>query len=226
VINKAIVALGGDAYLKVFDMKQEGRGFGFHQGASTGVGAPFTRYYQYPDKERYEYFKDGDWVIIRVGDKGYDITWRGTREEDKESLAAYNRRRQYALDRVLREWTNNPKTALFYDGVTIADTKQVHKITLISPENLNVTIYIDTRTYLPVRKSYTYRDPLYKEIRDEGELYDMYRVIQGVNTPFRITRVVNDQITSQIFLKTVSYNVGTGDAMFKVGEVKYDKLKR
>ena len=225
VIRKTIIALGGDAYLKVFDLKQEGRGFGFSKGASTGVGAPFVRYYQYPDKERWEYFKDGEWVIIRVGDQGYDTTWRGTREEDPQSLAAYNRRRQYALDRVLRQWAFDPKTAFFYDGQTMMDTKQVHKIVMVSPENLSVILYIDVRTDLPVRKSYSFRDE-YRDLKEESELFDMYRVIQGINTPFRYTRMLGADITSQIFMKVVSYNVGAGDAIFKPKEINYNKLKR
>src|SRR5215468_1705498 len=70
IIAKTIAAMGGQPYLTYVDFKQEGRGFGFYQGSSVGVGVPFTRFYSYPDKERYKVFKEGEWVIIQNSDKG------------------------------------------------------------------------------------------------------------------------------------------------------------
>src|SRR4029453_6168449 len=118
-------------YLTFVDFKQEGRGFGFYQGSSVGVGVPFTRFYSYPDKERYEFFKEGEGVIIHNGDKGYETTFRGTRPEDAKDNADYNRRRQYTLDVVLRGWAQDSKTAFFYDGESIAETRPVYKVTLM-----------------------------------------------------------------------------------------------
>lgn len=226
VLLRTIQALGGEAYTKVIDMKLQARGFGFYRGSSTGVGVPFTRYYQFPDKERYEYFKEGDWVIIRDGDQGWEITFRGTRAEDPKSLAAYNRRRPFTLENLLRVWLNDSKTALFYDGKTIMDTKEVHKITLINGKNQNVVLYINAQNYLPVRKTFSYRDPELGGLTEEAELYDMFRVIQGVNTPFRFTRMVNGEITAQQFLNTVTYNSGIGSAIFNPGQLNYNKMRK
>src|SRR5512140_623360 len=70
-IDKMIVALGGDAYLNIQDMTQEGRTYGFSHGESSG-GAPFWRFYKWPDKERLELTKQRDWIIIHNGDKGWE----------------------------------------------------------------------------------------------------------------------------------------------------------
>jgi hypothetical protein len=226
IIQKTIQAMGGQAYLTFVDFKQQGRGFGFYQGASVGVGAPFTRFYFYPDKERYEFFKDGDWVIIHNGDKGYETTFRGSREEDKEANAEYNRRRQYMLDVVLRGWAQDPKTAFFYDGTTIAETRPVHKITLMNSQNQNVTLYINQNTFLPVKKSYTWRDPEYKEISEESELFDNWRTVKGIATPHLYTRTLNGEMNSQRFIRSVTYNTGAGDAIYKPPPMDYDKLKK
>src|SRR5438270_11361861 len=51
VVAKCIQALGGDAYLNINDIQQEGRGYGFYQNAPTGIGVPYWRFYRYPDKE-------------------------------------------------------------------------------------------------------------------------------------------------------------------------------
>lgn len=214
ILTQSIAALGGEAYLKVFDMKQTGRGYGFYRNEPAGVGISFTRYYQYPDRERYEYFKGAEWVIIRVGDEGYETTFRGSRKEDAKDVAEHNRRRRYALDVVLRQWLADPKTAFFYEGVTLSGPKQVHQVSLLSGDNRNVTLFIDTRTLLPVEKKYQWRDPQTRQIQEESELFDEYRVVQGIQTPFKVTRTKNGEIASQRFLRTVEYNVGVGNAMF------------
>jgi hypothetical protein len=226
VIQKTIQAMGGQAYLSFVDFKQEGRGFGFYRGASTGVGAPFTRYYAYPDKERYEFFKDGEWVIIHNGDQGYETTFRGSRLEDKEAHAEYNRRRQYTLDVVLRGWAQDPRTAFFFDGTTIAETRPVYQITLMNANNQNVTLFINSNTYLPVKKSYTWRDPEYKEMAEESELFDNWRTVQGIATAHLYTRTLNGEMNSQRFIKSVTYNTGAGDAIYTPPVLKYDKLKK
>src|SRR4051812_29438041 len=94
-LDRSIEALGGRAYLSFFDMDQQGRGFGFYQNTPQGVGVPYERKFRYPDKERYEFLKKHDWILIHNGDKGYETTFRGTREEDPKDLANYLRRRQY-----------------------------------------------------------------------------------------------------------------------------------
>src|SRR5437879_11133425 len=118
VIEQCIKALGGNAYLNYIDLDQQGRGYGFYQNAPQGVGVPYERKYRYPDKERYEFLKKHDWILIHNGDKGYETTFRGTREEDPKDLANYSRRRQYSMEYVLREWIKAPGTAFFYAGTT------------------------------------------------------------------------------------------------------------
>ena len=214
LVLKSITALGGDFYTKIFEMKQTGRGFGFYHNEATGVGVPFTRLYQYPDKDRYEYLKSGEWVVLFVGDQGYETTFRGSRLVEPKDLADYNRRRQYSLDIVLRQWVPDAKTAYFYEGTTLIGPRQVHQVTLMSKDNLSETLFIDAKTYLPVQKQYSWRDPETKQMQEEQELYDEYRLQQNVQTPFRITRMKNGEISSQRFLKTVEYNTGIGDRPF------------
>ncbi len=224
ILDQCIKALGGNAYLSVRDIKQTGRGYGFHNNASTGVGIAFTRYYLYPDKERTELLKD--WIVIHTGDKGFETTFRGTKEEDPKDLANYVRRRQYALDFVLRDWLKQPGTALFYDGPTIAETKEVHKVTLINARNVGVSLYINAKNFLPVKKTYTYRDPDDNELSEESEIYDNYRPTQGIMTPFNVTRTRNGEMSSQRFLREVIYNSGLADSLFAPPPLHYDRLKK
>lgn len=226
LIQQSIQALGGPAYLRIKDVRQQGRGYGFDRtGASRGIGVPFDRSYQYFDKERYDFFRDGDWVIIHTGDKGYETTYHGTREQDPEEIADYLRRKEFTLERVLLEWVADPKTAYFYEGETIAETKRVHQISLMNNANQSVTLYLDLKTLLPVKKTYTWRNVEMREMWEESEMYDNYRLIDGVQTPFLLTGTRNGKMYSQRFLKTVIYNNGFPDSQFVPPTVNFGRKK-
>src|SRR5580658_4005288 len=54
LLDQAIQALGGPAYLSVHDMEQQGRTYSFHHGSATTGGVLFWRFVEYPDRERIE----------------------------------------------------------------------------------------------------------------------------------------------------------------------------
>jgi hypothetical protein len=226
VIDKCIKALGGDAYLNIKDIEQEGRGYGFYHNAPAGVGVLYWRDYKYPDKERYEFTKKRDWIIIHNGDKGYEVTYRGSRPEAAKDHETYERRRHYALDFVLREWVHQAGAAFFYEGTTVVGPKTVHQVTIMDAQNQGVTLFIDADSFLPVKKSYTWRDPQYKEMDREEELYDEYRLEQDLPTPHVITRMLNKEMTSQRFITNVKYNSGLSDSVFVPPTLNYDRMKK
>lgn len=224
VLDTMIQALGGQAYLNIQDISQEGRTYSFHLGQPNSVGVLFWRFYRYPDKDRIELTKKRDVVYVYNGDKGYEITYKGTALEDPKDLADYLRRREYALDFVLRKWLNEPGVALFYEGKTVADQKPADQVTIMNARNLGVTIFVDANTHLPVKKSFSWRDPTDKERNVEDEVYDNYRLVQGVTTPFSITRFYNGDMSNQRFLNSVSYNQNSADSLFDV-TATYDPKK-
>ena len=58
-----------------------------------------------------------DLVLIHNGDKGYEISYKGTAAQDKIDLQNYLRRRQHSIEWIFRKWMNDPTVALFYDGL-------------------------------------------------------------------------------------------------------------
>jgi hypothetical protein len=57
-------------------------------------------------------------------------------------------------------------------------------------------------------------------------MYDRYRVIQGIQTPFQITRSRNGEIFGQKFLTSMTYNPGLGDSEFAIPAINYDRTKK
>jgi len=88
----------------------------------------------------------------------------------------------------------------------MAERHLADQITAISAGNEAVTILMDTQTHLPMRRTFEWRDPIYKDKNLDAEEYDDYHVFDGLPTAFTITRFKNDDMTRQYFLDHVSYN--------------------
>ena len=224
VLDQMIAALGGQGYLTYQSKEEEGRLYSFYHGETNGAGAPYWRFWKAPDKERLELSSKRDWVIIHNGDQGYEITFRGTALEDKNQHAEYLVRRPYALETVLRQWLNAPGTRLLYEGSTIAADHPADLVTVMNAANESVTLAVDTDTHLPLQKRYTIRDPKLDFRRNEVEVYANWHLVQGIQTPYTVTRFSNDEMTAQRFIHAVTYNVQVGDDKFNA-TVTWDPTK-
>lgn len=228
LIDKAVQALGGQAYLTSQTKGEEGRWYALHHGKSAGPGVQYRQFSRFPDQDRLEIIRRGnvliplplvgiivvsrqvksqnDIVIIHNGDKGYEITYKGTAAQEPEDLKTHLRRRQHALDVVLRKWINDPTLEYFYDGLAIVDGKPTDHVTLLNNKNDAVSVYLDQSSHLPLKTSYSWRDPEDKQKNVEEEIYDNYRLVQGIWTPHSITRTFNGEMSHQRFINTARYN--------------------
>src|SRR5229473_2349870 len=214
VLDQTIQALGGSAYLNIQDMSQEGRNYSFYHGRPNSLGIVFWRFYKFPDKDLIELTKKRDVIYVYNGDKGYEITYKGTRAEDPKDVTDYLRRRKYALYLVLRKLLSEPGVALFYEGQTVAEAKTGDQVTVMNARNEGVTLYLDVADHLPVKKTFTWRDPTDKQRNVDDEVYDNYRVVQGIPTPYTVTRFYNGDMSGQRFMTSVNYNQGVSESQF------------
>jgi len=208
VIDKMIATMGGPAYLNLQDSYSEGRYGRFHNEVMVG-GAEYFRYWQWPDKDRWELTKQRDIVTLYLADKVYEVTFRGAtqlnpQKDDNVRLALV--RRHYALENILRVWLNAPGTALLDEGPSMAESRMAEKITIINANDEAVTLLVSTDTHLPVEKIFSLRDPQTRERDEEIEVYDNWKMMQGVNTPFSVLLKHNGQVARQQFLSSIAYN--------------------
>jgi len=217
LIDSAILALGGQAYLDVRNISQEGRTYSFHLGTPNSVGVLFWRFYEYPDRERVEVTKQRDVAYVYNGDAGFEVTYKGAKSMEAKDLNDFLRRRAHSLDWVLRKWINEPGVAYFYEGTTVAAQKPAEQVTILNTRNEGVTLYFDINTHLPIKKTFSWRDPADKQRNVEDEVWDNYRPVQGIMTPFSVSRYYNGDMSNQRFLNSVTYNQPLKEAMFDVG---------
>jgi hypothetical protein len=241
VLDKAIEALGGEAYLTYENRSEEGRYYPLYHGRTESTGIPYRYYVEYPDRDRFEviHTKDihvlpgtidiggvkvsnkFDIALIHNGDKGYEITYKGTAAQDKLDLENYLRRRRHSLEWVFRKWMRDPNVALFYVGLAVVDGKATDEVTLLNSQNDAVSAYIDQNTHYPVQISYSWRDPKDKQKNQEDEVYDSYKLVQGIWTPHSVTRYFNGETSQQRFISVAGYNLKLADSLFEA-DVTYD----
>jgi hypothetical protein len=219
LLSRAIQALGGKVYLSARTVRQQGRWYSFHQGNPKDAGNPFVRYVEFPDKERvdfyekYEKFKTAKWSVIHDGDAGYEVTFRGACLEDESQNDLYRHQRHYSLDQLLKSWLSDASTALLYDGPSIVGAREAEVVELINHDR-KAKLSLDGHTMLPIQSEYSWRDEKTKQVDTAQEQYDQYRVVDGIATPFKITRWRNGMMVNQQFLNEVSYEADLDDSLF------------
>jgi hypothetical protein len=88
------------------------------------------------------------------------------------------------------------------------------KITILTANNDAVTLDVDSATHLPLRRTFQWRNPQFNDFDEEQETYDDYHTIQGLATPLTVTRYRNADMTGQVYLTKVTYNVSAPPSFF------------
>jgi hypothetical protein len=206
-LDAMVKALGGDAWLNQQNKMVDGHVAAFFHGAPDLGTTETFEYHQWPDRDRIEVTKHRDVVEFIVGRQGWEVTYRGKKAMDKDSLDDYLRRRDHSIETAVKVWMKDPNTILVYEGQHLAERHLAEQVTLISPQNESVTILLDAQTHLPLRRVFEWRDPVYKDKNTDAEEYDDYHVVDGFPTPFTISRYKNDDPVRQYYVTKAEYNL-------------------
>ena len=226
VLNQMIRALGGDAWLNVRTQESAGRASSFYHGQPNSMSILYWRYWEWPDKERVELTKQRDVVELLVGDKGYEITYKGTATQDPKDLEQELRRREHSLEWVVRKWLPAPGTTILYSGTAMVERNLADQVTVLNASNDSVVLSIDGTTRLPVKISYQWRDPVDREFDDGAVVFGNYKLIDGIQTPYSVVYYLNGDMTSQRFVNSVKYNTGMAPTLFEPKGMLYNPNKQ
>jgi hypothetical protein len=226
LLNTMIRTLGGDAWLNVSGMTSEGRTYGFYHGQPNSTGLVFWRFWQWPDKERIELTKQRDVIELFTGDKGYEITYKGTATQAPTEIQDYLRRRDHSLEWVVRKWLAAPGTMILYGGTAMVERNLADQVSVLNASNDSVTISIDGMSHLPVKVAYSWRDPADREMDDESIVFSNYKLVQGVRTPFSTVRYRNGEMTNQRFMTSVTYTANLAATLFETKGITYNPGKQ
>ena len=218
-LDAMVQALGGAAWLNLKNSVSQGDIAAFYLGKPSGGTTLFWDYHEWPDHDRYEYTKHRDVVGFFIGREGWEVTYRGKKPLPQEQVDDFLRRRDHSIETVIKTWLPDPKTILIFEGQRLAERHLADQVTLISAQNEAVTIQMDTQTHLPLRRTFEWRDPVYKDKNLDAEEYADYHTVDGLPTAYNISRFKNDDMVSQRYLIKVVYNQSLAPDFWNVDEV-------
>jgi hypothetical protein len=224
-LNSMVQALGGQAWLDMKNEMQQGHVAAFFHSQPDLGTTDLWQFHSWPDKDRVEVTKHRDVVEFYIGRDGWEVTYRGKKPMQKDLLEDYLRRRDHSIETAVKVWLKDPNTILVYEGQTMAERHMAEQVTLISAQNESITIQLDEQSHLPLRRTFQWRDPLYKDKNTDAEEYDDYHTIEGFPTPFSITRLKNDEIVRQYYVTKVEYNRQLPDDFWNV-DMAAQKIKK
>jgi hypothetical protein len=210
-LETMVQALGGQAWLTMKNQMRQGHMAAFFHGNPDAGTTKFWEFHSWPDQDRIEFTVHRDVVQFYLGRAGWEVTYKGKNPLPQEQVDDYLRRRDHSIETVIKTWLKDPSTILIYEGQHLAERHLAEQVTLISAQNEAVTILMDVQTHLPLRRTFQWRDPVYKDKNLDAEEYDDYHTVNGFPTPFTITRFKNDEMIRQQFLDRAAYNQPLAD---------------
>ncbi len=217
-LDAMVKALGGDAWLNLKNQVREGHIAAFFHGEPNLGTTKFWEFHEWPDHDRSEYTTHRDVLQFYVGREGWEVTYRGKKALPKEQVDEYMLRRDHSIETAVKVWLKDPKTILIYEGQRLSERHLAEQVTLISAQNESITIQMDVQTHLPLRRTFQWRDPVYKDKNLDAEEYADYHTVDGLPTAYSVTRFKNDEMVRQVYIDKVSYNQTLGPDFWNVDE--------
>lgn len=214
LIQQAITALGGTAYLNVHDVTCTGTFSNFgHSGDLNG----FTKFIDYeipPGKDRFENVPKRNIISVYNDDKGWNLDRGGVSEAAASDLSHQVEGEYTDIDNILRKRIHEKGMVFRYAGPDTVDRLEVDWVELVDSENRTIRIAISRSNHLPVRKTVDLRDPESQMKTSEIEYYSNFHPLSGIETPFQISRDRNGLKVYQVFFDKCEYNTNLADSFF------------
>jgi hypothetical protein len=227
VIDDALKALGGDAFLHMEDRVESGRAYGFHNGELSGLSLAtiYTRYVTRPEppvadgkvylREREALGKDQSDAVLFNEQGAWEITWRGARPLSKERYDNWQDSTLRDILYILRQRLDEPGLVFLWQRSDFYENLPVDIVEISDAQNRNVTVYFSQLTKLPVRQEFRRRNPTYKDFDTEVTVFAKYRDAGGgVIWPYDIRRDRNGEKIFEMYSDSVSVNKDLTDDLF------------
>lgn len=213
VLQNAIQALGGGAYLKMTDMTRSGKAYQLKDDNVRGLSR-VTIMDKYPDKTRTEYGNQ-DIVYINAGEKGWKIEYKNVKDQTSAELEDYMAGRKHNLDYILRVRLKEDGMRFRHLGKSRIDLDEAEGVQLIDKSGDKVRIFVSTTTWLPLKMEFQTPGRGNRWTSDDERFYYGYHTMEGIQVPFGIVRNANGYKVSELRFEEVQVDTGLSDSIFQ-----------
>ncbi len=225
IVNECLQALGGDRYLNMQSREESGRAYSFYREQLSGLSIAkiYTRYYpgvtdtahELAVRERENFGKKEDYGVLFDQKEAWDITFRGARPLADDRFARYKETTIRDIFYILRLRLHEPGMIFDSRGADVLQNAPVEIVDINDADNRTTTVYFHQITKLPIRQIFYRRNAVTKEKDEEITLYSKYRDVGGgVQWPFAIERVRNQEKIFEIFSESVTINKSAPESLF------------
>jgi hypothetical protein len=222
VVDEALQALGGKAFLSMEDRVESGRAYSFFRDQLEGLSVAkiYTRYLT-PEpgkpaaRERQNFGKDESYGVLFNEIGAWEITYRGARPLDQKRIDTFRDGMLRNVFYILRQRLKEPGMDIYGRGSDLWDNRPVEIVDFTDAGGQTVTVYFSQLDRLPVRQTFRRRNSEYKDFDDEETIFAKYRDVGGgVKWPFSIRRSRNKEKLFEIYSDSVQINKGLKDDLF------------
>ena len=226
LVDEALAALGGQAYLNMRNRVEAGRIYGFYHEKLSGLGVDslYTYYLPRPDPPEPGFLgvrvrdargKKQDDVILYTEGTGYELTFRGARPLSDTIVKQFKVGTLHNVFYILRQRLGDPGLIFDSRGSDFFENRPIEIVDITDANNDTVTVYFDQASKLPSRQLYYRRDPIDNEKLEEVTLFSKYRDVGGgVMWPFTIRRERNGEKIFEMYSESVEINRDLNVSLF------------
>lgn len=215
IVQKALAAMGGAAYLNVKTVTGRGQFTAFND-KGTSLPSSFVDFVVWPDRERTE-FKSSAGKLIQTnnGETGWMFAGltKTIKDLTPEQVADFRLYTRTTVDNLLRGFWRKDKAQLSYVGRREAGLgKRNEVVKLTYPDGFEVE-YEFSKDALPAKTVYRKADA--QGVTDlEEDRFGQFVNVNGVTAPFIVDHYRAGQQTSRVNYEAIEYNRTLPDALF------------
>ncbi len=221
IVQKAIQAVGGDAYLKVQTVIARGFFTEYHDGVS-GVPTKFVDYISYPDRERTEFTGGGNRIIqTNFQNEGwlFDAAAKTLKDQTARQVEDFQTGMRTSMENLLHGWWRKAGATLSYAGrreATLGRRNETVKLTY--PDGFWIEFEFAAVEGTPAKVIYKKKQTnpdteIVSEVTEEDRLFKPI-TISGVTMPLVVDHFRNGVQTHRINYELIELNKPVPDSLF------------
>lgn len=227
LVQEALAALGGDAFLQIDNITARGRAYSFYNSQIRGLArVTMTDRFEemqpnadsdwLPVSRREVYTDKGDYYSVFRNGRGWEITYRGARPLREDVIERYRVAVRRDFFYFLRYRLDEPGLYYYHPGVEIIDNEPTDAVEITDAEGQLVTLYFRQSDGLPHQQIYLRRDPKTRIPYEEKTIWSKYRDVGGATLPWNIRRERDGERIFEQYASEVVVNQPIDDSLFRL----------